>query len=283
VAVPRIDRPETRHLIDTVEIPEARSEPRGEKGTPAADPQNSLFHCPAMLRYDRSMGLVSDTKDFLLHVPPIPTLIEFDSDTAREDFSHRIAQRLGIDVAQYAILNIHRIGIEAPTRHVFEELLHWDGRPAYWPNHIVQVIRTIRQPQQLEFFLLGKRKTLFGIKSGILGLDFIPLFRMDAVAVQRVPSESNFDNARYLLYECSGGYPVGICGIYVRSPIANLGETEPAQVFFAVGFNFYGKGEWSRPGLIRRVWEGIHNRVTTNVLNRFKNECESTFQRVQAG
>ena len=138
-------------------------------------------------------SLVSDIRSFVLHKPSIPTLIAFDSETAREDYSHRIAQRLGINVTQYAILNIHRIGIEAPTRHVFEELLRCD-------------------------------------------------------------------NARYLLYECSGGYPVGVCGIYIRSPIVDLGETEQAQAFFAVGFNFYGKETWSRKHTINKLWEGIHNR-----------------------
>jgi hypothetical protein len=231
----------------------------------------------------KSRGLLSDIRSFVFRKPSIPTLIEFDSEAAREDYSHRIAQRLGINVAQYAILNIHRIGIEAPARHVFEELLQWDGRPAYWPNRIVKVERTTGRPEQLQFFLLGKRKSLLGLRNGLFGLNFIPLFRMDAVAVQHLPSESNFDNARYLLYECSGGYPVGVCGIYVRSPIADLGETEQAQAFFAVGFNFYGKENWSRKHVINKLWEGVHNRVTANVLNRFKYECEESFRRVQAG
>jgi hypothetical protein len=231
----------------------------------------------------KSRGLVSDIRSFVLHKPSIHTLIQFDSEAAREDYSYRIAQRLGINVAQYVILNIHRIGIEAPTRHVFEELLRWHGRPAYWPNSIVKVERTPGRPEQLQFFLLGKKKTLLGLKNGVLGLDFIPLFRMDAVAVQHLPSESNFDNARYLLYECSGGYPVGVCGIYIRSPIADLREMEQAQVFFAVGFNFYGKENLSRKHIINKLWEGIHNRVTANVLNRFKYECEQRFQRFQAG
>jgi hypothetical protein len=228
-------------------------------------------------------GLISDIRSFVLHKPFFPTLIEFDSEAAREDYSQRISQRLGIDVAQYAVLNIHRIGIDAPTRHVFEELLRWDSRPAYWPNRIVKVDRPTGRPEQLLFFLLGKKESLFGLKNGLFGLNFIPLFRMDLVAVQRLPSESNFDNARYLLYECSGGYPVGVCGMYIRSPIANLGETEPAQAFFAVGFNFYGRENWPRIHVINKLWEAIHNRVTANVLNRFKCECEETFQRVQAG
>lgn len=231
----------------------------------------------------RNEGLASDFRAFVLHKPSVPTRIEFDSRAAREDYSARIAQRLGIDVEQYAILNIHRIGIDAPTQHVFEAFLRWDGRPAYWPNRLVKVERTNGRPAQFQFFLFGRKKSLLGLKNGVFGLNFIPLFRMDTVTVQRTPSGSNFDNARYLLYECSGGYPVGICGIYVRSPIADLGETASAQVFFAVGFNFYGKQSWSHSLVINRMWEGIHNRVTANVLNRFKYECEETFRRVQAG
>jgi len=212
-------------------------------------------------------GLISDIRSFVLNRPPVPTLIDFDSDTAREEYSHRIAQRLGIDVSQYAVLNVHRVGIEAPTRHVFEELLRWDGSPSYWPNRIVKVERSDDNPGQLEFFLFGRS----------------PLFRMDLAAAQHLPEKSNFDNARYLLYDCSGGYPVGICGIYVRSPIADLGETEQAQTFFAVGFNFYGKRRWTGQRVVNRLWEGVHNRVTSNVLTRFKQQCEEGFRRVQAG
>jgi len=255
-----------------------------KRGAPLAHPHDTATNVkPKRHRPAKSQGLFSDIKSFVLSKPSIPTLIEFDSEMAREDYSHRIAQRLGINVTQYAILNIHRIGIEAPARHAFEELLHWDGATNYWPNRIVKVEQTPDQQEQFEFFLLGKTKSLFGLKNGFFGLNFIPLFRMNAVAVQHLPSESNFDNARYILYECSGGYPVGVCGIYVRSPIADLDETEQAQAFFAVGFNFYGRANWPRKHVINKLWEGVHNRVTANVLNRFKHECEERFQKVQAG
>ena len=214
-------------------------------------------------------GFFSDIRSFVLHKPPVPTLIEFDTVAAREDYSLRISQRLGIDVTQYSVLNVHRVGVNAPTQHVFEELLRWDGSPSYWPNRIVKVERSTVNPGQLEFFLLGRKNSI--------------LFRMDLAAAQHLPDDSNFDNARYLLYMCSGGYPVGVCGIYVRSPIADLGETEAAQVFFAVGFNFYGKRRWTGQRVVNRMWEGIHNRVTANVLTRFKRQCEEGFRRVQAG
>jgi hypothetical protein len=226
-------------------------------------------------------GVLSDVRRFFLFKPAIPTLVGFASEAEREDYTHRIIQRLGIGVGKYAILNIHRIGIEAPARHVFEELLKWDGTPAYWPNRLVEVERTNDRAEHVEFFLFGKKKSLFGLKNGLFGLNFIPLFQMDLMRFQHVPDAADFDNARYFLYECSGGYPIGICSIYVRSSIADRGEKEQAQAFFVVGFNFYGKENWPRKHVVNKVWEGIHNRVTANVLNQFKRLCEESFREVQ--
>ena len=76
---------------------------------------------------------------------------------------------------------------------------------------------------------------------------------------------------------------MGICGIYVRSPIADLGETRQTQAFFAVGFNPYGRRILSNIRPVRRTWETIHNRVTSNVLNRFKCLCEVGFQAAREG
>jgi hypothetical protein len=73
----------------------------------------------------------------------------------------------------------------------------------------------------------------------------------------------------------------------VRSSIAARDETALSQVFLAVGFDFWGLRGWPvighalRP--VHRVWEGVHNRVTANVLNRFKQLCEWRFERLQAG
>ena len=84
------------------------------------------------------------------------------------------------------------------------------------------------------------------------------------------------DNARFALYECSGGYPIGVYFQYVRSPIESQGEVERAQLIFAVSFDFYGKQKW--PSFVAKLWEAIHNRVTANVLNRFKRLCEAEFR-----
>ena len=91
------------------------------------------------------------------------------------------------------------------------------------------------------------------------------------------------DNARFLLYDSSGGYPIGIFTMYVRSSVEERGEVGKSQLFFAVGFNFYGKESRPKIGIINKIWESIHNRVTGNVLNRFKQLCEWRFQRIQDG
>jgi len=225
-------------------------------------------------------GAWSDIRDFLLHTPPVPTLIEFASEEEREDYSHRILQRVGLSVSGYAVLNLHRIGIEAPVRYVFEELLTWDAESTYWPNHLARVERVDGRLEHIEIFLFGRRKPLFGIGNGAFGLDLIPLFRMDALEIARRPDPTNFDNARYLLYRCSGGYPIGIFAIYVRSPIAARGEPEQTQVFFAVGFNFYGKEDWPETHIINSIWERVHNRATANILNKLKELCEGSFRGV---
>lgn len=231
---------------------------------------------------ERSHGFLSDIRFFLLHRPVVPTLIKFSSEAERENYSHRIMQRIEIDVTKYSVLNIHRIGIRVPVRYVFEELLNWDGDSTCWPNHIATVNRLDGRLEQIQIFFLGRNKYPFGFKKGFFGLKFIPLFSLNAIKIQRMPGLSD-DNARYLLYDSSGGYPIGIFTMYVRSSIADRGEVQQAQLFLAVGFNFYGKEYRSKKNLINKIWEIVHNRVTANVLNRFKQLCEWRFQRIQNG
>jgi hypothetical protein len=178
-------------------------------------------------------------------------------------------QRTGIATEDYSVLNIHRIGIEAPARHVFEELFVWDGDSTCWPNSVAAVERVGGTLDEI-------RVSLFGIRS-------LPLFSLRSLKHQSAPDTRGGDNARYLLYECGGGYPIGMFCLYVRSAIAAIGERENTQFFVAVGFDFYGKRDWSHQNLIHRSWAAIHNRVTANVLNRFKQLCEWRFQRLQGG
>ena len=119
------------------------------------------------------------------------------------------------------------------------------------------------------------------MKNRIFGDHFIQLFNLDAIHIKRIPDPSDNDNARYLLYKCSGGYPIGIFCMYVRSSIPDRGEKELSQLFILVGFNFYGKEVLSGVTLINKIWEGIHNRVTTNIANRLKQLSEWRFETIQ--
>ncbi len=231
----------------------------------------------------RSRGILADTRFFFLHKPAVQTLISFNSEEERKNYSQRIIQRLGIAVDDYSVLNIHKIGIEAPVRYVFEELLNWDGDSTCWPNHIAAVERQDGQLEHIRIFLLGMKKYPFGFKKSLLGLKFVPLFSLNAIKFQHLPNPSDFDNARYLLYNCSGGYPIGIFSIYARSSIAAQQEEEQTQLFIVVGFDFYGKKNWSKIHIIDSVWEKIHNRVTANVMNRFKQLCQWRFQKIREG
>ena len=99
----------------------------------------------------------------------------------------------------------------------------------------------------------------------------IVLFFLNVIRIKKVPDNFDFDNARYLLYECSGGYPIGILAIYVRSSIPEMGDVTKSQLIFGVGFNFFGNEKWQeKRKLVNTIWEWVHNRVTANVLNRIK-------------
>lgn len=228
----------------------------------------------------RTRSLAGDVQAFLLHRPTSSTLLRFPSRQAAEEYSRLMAQRIGADFGDYSVLNVHGIGVEAPARHVFEELLSWSGDSSCWPNHIATARRIAGGVERI-------RITPFGLdRKGRVRRDrswLPPLFDLTALRIQRTPGEADPDNARYLLYACSGGYPIGLFVIYVRSSIAERGETALSQVFMAVGFDFYGKRGWPALVPVHRVWEGVHDRVTANVLNRFKQLCEWRFERLQDG
>jgi hypothetical protein len=215
----------------------------------------------------RSQGVFHDLYHFLARRPAVATLMEVQDPEIREDFEGRIRQRLGISVEEYGVLNVHRIGIDAPLRLVFEELLTWHDASVWWPNHLAAVHRVDGSLEDVRMLLFGSP---------------LELFRLHAVRIRRDPGPEDLDSARYVLYETSGGYPIGVFGMFVRSRIADRGEEEPTQVFFAVGFNFYGKRQWPHRRLINPIWEGIHNRATANILNRFKRLCEAAFERLEA-
>lgn len=227
--------------------------------------------------------MIQDFLDYFVHRPGVPTLVGFSSGLDRDTYRDRIRQRLGSSVDRFAVLNIHRIGIDAPALLVWGETLKWGPGSGCWPDRIVRVERRDDGGSVVEMFLFGQRKSFFGLPHKVLGLELVPLFTMRLERLQDRPGPLDPDNARFLLYRCVGGYPIGLFSIYVRSGIPSESERERTQIFFVVAFDFYGRPHWSHAGPVRWIWERVHNRVTANILNRFKAECEAEFARVQAG
>lgn len=238
--------------------------------------KNKLVHEPPC----KSRTLFSDFRYFLWNKPKIKTLIKFNSEEERQEYIERVKQRVGIDVNKNTILNIHKIGIEAPVSYVFNELLNWDGDSTCWPNHVAKVERLNNEIERIRILPFGWSKYPFKFMKSFFGLHLIPLFFLNSICIKKVPDSFDFDNARYLLYKSSGGYPIGIFSMYVRSSITEMGETEQAQLAFAVSFNFYGKEKQANK-LVNRIWESVHNRVTANVLNRLKQLSEWRIEKIQ--
>jgi hypothetical protein len=230
----------------------------------------------------RSKGLISDVINFLLHKPKEATLIKYNSIEERDNYNSRFMQRTGIDPIRYSILNIHKIGVKAPVSYVFNELLQWNGDSTCWPNHIAKVDRIENDLKRIRIQPFGWKKYPFKFMKSFFGFKMIPLFLLNAIRIKKVPDNFDFDNARYLLFECSGGYPIGIYIMYVRSSIPSMGEVAQSQLIFAVSFNFYGKEDWQRRRkLVNKIWESVHNRVTANVLNRIKQLGEWRIDSIQ--
>ena len=232
---------------------------------------------------NRSNSILGDIGYFLLVQPSFPTLIKFQTPVEREDFTQRILQRLQIDVSLYSVLNIHKIGIEAPVQHIFNEIMCWDGDSSCWPNNIAEVERQRDGIDNISVFLFGLKKYPFGKKRRFLGLRYIPLFNLTVSRIQEQAITTDADNARFVLFRCTGGYPIGHFCMFTRSSIGSLGETERAQMFLMVGFDFYGRKSTRAGRLISPLWEAVHNRVTANIMNRFKQYCEWRFHRVEEG
>ena len=229
-----------------------------------------------------SKGLWTDIKYFLLHKPEQSTQIKYATNEERDDYNLRMMQRTGIDPNKYSVLNIHKIGVDAPVSYIFNELLQWNGDSTCWPNHIAKVDRIEDDLKRIQIQPFGWKKYPFSFMKSFFGFKLIPLFHLNAIQVKQVPDSFDFDNARYLLYKCSGGYPIGVYLMYVRSSIPSMGEIAQSQLIFAVGFNFYGNENWQdRRKLVNRIWESVHNRVTSNVLNRVKQLGEWRIDTIQ--
>jgi len=222
-----------------------------------------------------STSAVSDVVNFIVHRPAIPTQVSVESDTWREDYTRRIAERTGVDVSVYSILNIHRIGIEAPIETVFDEVERWEGGSPCWPDYLATIEELPGEPGGFRVVLLGRAPLMRWLRARI-GPEFGTLFVAKVAQARRVPDVRDTENARFFLWNCSGGYPIGVFSIFARSRIAGRAEVEPTHLFFAVGFNPYGIRTLGHlGGPFRAAWQFVHDRVTSNVLNRFKRLCEA--------
>jgi hypothetical protein len=238
-------------------------------------------HISPQLPIRRSANVFSDIRYYFIHRPEKKTRVRFNSEEDRHRYSESIMQRVGIDVDQYKLLNIHRIGIEVPSSILFDDLMKWNGDSICWPNHIARVNLQDNKLDNILISLFGKSAKSPGGHDGFFSFRFPQLFIMEALRIQATPSPIDTDNARYLLYKCSGGYPIGVFSMYVRSSIPERGESAMSQLFIMVSFNFYGKKSLSGLNLVNKIWEGIHNRVTSNVANRFKKLSEWKFEHLK--
>jgi len=211
----------------------------------------------------RSGNIFTDIYFFFLKKPDCKTLVTIRNDEERELYSNSILQRIGIDVHKFRLMNIHRVGIEAPSSYLFNELMKWNGDSICWPNHIARVNLKNGKIDDIVITLLGR---------------FYKLFVMKAIRIQPIPAPNDTDNARYFVYACTGGYPIGIFSLYVRTSIPERDEKEMSQLFFLTSFNFYGRQFWSGIIPLRKAWEFVHNRVTTHVASRFKQLVEWKFE-----
>jgi hypothetical protein len=231
----------------------------------------------------KSKNVFSDIRYFFFNNPPKATFVKFKTFQDRLNIRESIMQRIGMDAGKYEVLNVHKIGVDAPANYIFDELMNWNGDSTCWPNHIAKVDRINDRIENIQILPFGRKTYPFGIKNGIFGFNFIPLFSLNAQKIQTVPDSVEADNARYLLYNCSGGYPIGFFTMYVRSSIEPINEKEKSQIFFVVGFDFFGRKNWTKNHIIVRIWLLIHNRVTQNVMNRFKELCEWRFEKIKGG
>jgi hypothetical protein len=253
------------------------------EGCPSGEAPSGATVSPAHGGDAKVGSVFADLRRFVLRRPPEPTLVDSRSAEGRENYSQRILQRLDVRVDEYAVLNIHRISVRAPAMFVFDQLRRWDRTSIWWPNRLAALERVGGSLEQIRVYFLGRRKHPLGLDIRLFGFNVTPLFELHALRIHEVPGPLDCDNARYLLFDCRGGYPAGILAGYVRSSIPDQAELEETQFFFAVGFDFYGKERWRGKHIMNRLWEQIHNRVTANVLNRFKRDCEERFQKVLAG
>ena len=219
----------------------------------------------------KSRNIFSELRYFFFHKPQKPTYIHIDSEEDRKKYSELFLNRTGVPVDNYLLLNIHRISIDAPAGFVFKELLTWNGDSIWWPNHIARANLKNGNLNKIKITLFGLSHNIFKLKNGLFGYHLLHLFNLNAIDIRQEPDS---DNGRLLLYKCSGGYPIGVFAMYTRDSISELGEDKQSQLFVVVSFNFYGKKSLSSLNFLSKTWKMIHNRVTSNIVERIKDKCE---------
>jgi hypothetical protein len=235
-----------------------------------------------MVAPTKNNGILGDIFSYIVKKPKAKTLIKFNTAKERLEYNNRIMQRIGMNTNNFSVLNIHQIGINAPVHYIFDELTRWNGDCSFWPNHIAKVDRIENDLSRIRILPFGQKKYPFKFIKSFFGLRLIPLFLLNAIRIKSEPDNYDSDNARYLLYQCSGGYPIGLFAMYVRSSIAAMGESKTSQLIVGVSFNFYGRKNWHKKRkLINILWEWMHNRVTSNVLLRLKQLSEYRIVQIQ--
>lgn len=226
----------------------------------------------------KSNSILSDIKHFFIEKPEKDTFINFQSAKERRQYNQLIFERTGIDVEKYKMLNIHQIAIDVPTDYLFAELMKWNSESCWWPNHIAKVHVLDAQLSRINVFLFGKLN--FSLKKQNKSPEFhlLRLFNFKLIQKEQNQSVNSTNNGHYLLYECSGGYPIGVFTLFVRDSIPGNKEICKSQLFMMVSFNFYGIKALSKIKMITKTWEAIHNRASSNSLNRIKHYCEMNYK-----
>lgn len=228
--------------------------------------------------YKKSNSIVSDIRHFFLNKPEKNTLIELKSEFDRDHFNRLIFDRTGYELGNYKMLNIHQIAIDVPADFIFDELMKWNSESCWWPNHVAKVHVLDEQLSHIDVFLFGKLNFRPGNKKQSPEFHLLRLFNLSILKKEESTLTSSSDNAHYLFYQCSGGYPIGVFSLFTRNSIPERNEDCISQLFMMVSFNFYGIKSWSKIKFITKPWEAIHNRVTTNSLTRIKNYCELNYK-----
>ncbi|HEY9115318.1 MAG TPA: hypothetical protein VIN10_11520 [Bacteroidales bacterium] len=228
-------------------------------------------------KYTKSNSILSDIRYFFIQKSEIDTLVKFQPENGRQQYNQLIFDRIGLEVDKFKMLNIHQIAIDVPVDFLFGELMKWNSDSCWWPNHIAKVHALDDRLSRINVFLFGKINFSFKKQKKSPEFHLLRLFNFKLIKKENNSSPEN-KNAHYLLYECSGGYPIGVFSLFMRDSIPENNETCKSQLFMMVSFNFYGIKSLSRIKMITKTWEAIHNRVTSNSLNRIKNYCEMNFQ-----